>query len=118
MNAGKRKSEKGNTLYQIYSYDNFLFKISSPSFKKLYRYEFDPTTNEVVETLVFKRVGARNDAPKMKGTSTQSANTRYKVYPLISAKKPRGYMLYIRDAQTKASELMYFDFEKTKKKER
>lgn len=53
----------------------------------------------------------------MKRTSTQSENTRYDVYRLISAKKLCGYMLS-RDAQTKVSERMYFIFEKAEKKER
>lgn len=129
-NTDAQKLAKGGALYQIFSYSTYIFKVSS-TFEKLYRYGFDPLTNEVVEILVFKRVrdgdpemlNLRNKNPKRRqGTSTLFCNTRYDVYGLSSDGYLRGYMLYARTTygsrQTTASEKMYFVYEKSEKKRR
>ena len=95
----------------------------------MYRYKFDPVTNEVIEIVVFRRV--RNDDPeleqlqllsekRMPGTPTEFCNKTYDVYALISKKHRRGYMLSPRlsygDYQTVETERLYFAFEKYEKK--
>lgn len=129
-NTNTRKLVKGNTLHQIYAYGNFLFSVSS-TLEKLYRYKFDPSTNEVVEIVVFKRVRAGEHEMKTlsgltpanrSGSATPFENKRYDVYPLIYNKLTRGYMLFARMTygygQATASERMYFAFEKYEKKGR
>ncbi len=125
-----RKLVKGNTLHQILSNSQYIFSVSS-TLEKLYRYRFDPLTNEVVEILVFKRVrngdpeivNLRNISPKQrKGTLTPFGGKLYDVYGLSSGGYIRGYMLYARTTysygQEAVSERMYYSFEKYEKKGR
>lgn len=119
-----RKLEKGNTLHQIFSNSQYIFSVSS-ALEKLYRYKFDPLTNEVVEILVFKRV--RNGDPGMRNLRSKSSRMRqlaptpccstpYDVYKIVSDGYLRGYMLYARTTygygQATASEKIYFAYEK------
>ena len=121
---------KGNTLHQIFQTEQLIFSVSS-TLEKLYRYKFDPLSNEVVEILVCKRV--RNGDPEMlylrnknpkreKGTPTPFSDTLYDVYRLISDGYIRGYMLDVRTTYgyglVTASERTYFAFEKYEKKGR
>lgn len=121
---------KGNTLHQIFQTEQFIFNVSS-TFEKLYRYTFDPITNEVIEIVVFKRV--RNGDPELGqlriispkrrfGTPTSFCDKTYDVYALISHGCVQGYMLFARAFygyyQTVESERMYFAFEKYEKKGR
>ncbi|MGN8754854.1 hypothetical protein [Blautia sp. HCP3S3_C4] len=121
---------KGNTLHQIFQTEQFIFNVSS-TLEKLYRYRFDPVTNEVIEIVVFKRV--RNGDPELGrlrllspkrrlGTPTAFCDKTYDVYALISQGYLRGYMLYSRafygDYQTVETERLYFAFEKYEKKGR
>lgn len=97
----------------------------------MYRYKFDPDTNEVIKIVVFKRV--RNGDPelgrlrglsskRMRGSKTAFCDKTYDVYELISNRYLRGYMLYSRafygDYQTVETERLYFAFEKYEKKGR
>lgn len=97
----------------------------------MYRYKFDPATNEVIEIVVFKRVRAGNSefgqlrliAPKRQyGTPTSFCGKFYDVYALILQRHLRGYMLYSREVygyyQVGEPERMYFAFEKCEKKGR
>ena len=121
---------KGNTRYQIFEAEPFIFKVSS-TLEKLYRYKFDPATNEVIEIIVFKYV--RNSAPEYSqlrqlqqkircGNPTVFRNKIYGVYTLVSQKYVRGYMLYSRavhgNDQIAESQKLYFAFEKYEKKGR
>lgn len=121
---------KGNTLHQIYSYDNVLFCVSS-TFEMLYRYKFDRNTNEVVESAAFERVRTGNpkldflkglNSVNMMGRPTPLEHTRYDVCCLLSEKKTiEGYILYaklpFRDKKINASERMYFVLKKYEKRE-
>ena len=73
---------------QIFEDGRYVFKLLSTG-EKLYRYEFDPTTGEVVETTVFSRV--RRDDPKRaflercpfikkRGNSTPFMGASFSVY--------------------------------------
>lgn len=121
---------KGSTRYQIFETEPFIFKVSS-TLEKLYRYKFDPVTNEVIEITVFKYV--RNSDPEYAqlrqlqqkirfGNPTVFRNKIYGVYTLTSQKYVRGYMLYPRTVhgndQTVESQRLYFTFEKYEKKGR
>lgn len=121
---------KGSARYQIFETGPFIFKVSS-ALEKLYRYKFDPATNEVIEIIVFKYV--RNSDPEYAqlrqlqqkirfGNPTVFRNKIYGVYKLASQKYVRGYMLYPRTVhgndQTVESQRLYFTFEKYEKKGR
>lgn len=125
--SGVQMLSKGNTLNQIFSNSRYIFKVSS-TLERLYRYRFDPLTNEVVEILVFKQV--RNEDSKLSffssympqdspGISTPFQNTEYQVFPLFEGKKFHGYMISPKEkyGYNQAAKL-YFKFEKIEKKER
>ena len=125
-----RKLEKGNTLHQIFSDSKYIFSVSS-TLEKLYRYKFDPLTNEVVETLVFKRVRngdpemlfLRSKSPRMiQGSSIPFCSTLYDVCKIVSDGHLHGYKLRPRTTfgygQAAAPDDIYFAFEKYEKKER
>lgn len=119
---------KGNTLHQIFQTEQYIFKVSS-TLEKLYRYRFDPVVNEVIESVVFKRI--RNGDPefgrlqhlsqrRMLGRQTAFFNKTYAVCELISQKSIHGYILYSRtfydNYQIIETEKLYFSFEKYKRK--
>lgn len=119
---------KGNTLHQVFQTEQFIFKVSS-TLEKLYRYRFDPVTNEVIENVVFKRVRKGDSeygrlrllsTKRMSGNSAAFCNKTYDVYELISQKSGRGYMLCSRafsgDYQKVKCNGLYFVFETYKKK--
>lgn len=123
-----RRREKGNTRYQIFSNDKFIFSVSS-TFEKLYRYRVDTFNNEVVEIVVFKRT--RIDEFQMMflqsmihvknyGVAMPFNNTQYDVYALKFNQHLRGYVLYPREIhgikRTISSEKMYYLFEEYEKK--
>lgn len=125
-NQDASKLVKGNTRHQIFSNSKFIFKISS-TLEKLYRYEVDPTTNDVVKIRVYRRVSNGDSAmmnlqntnlKKISGTATPYKGTRYKVY---SNKHFGGYILLARSVsgfdRISSSEIMYYQFEKYEKKE-
>lgn len=114
-----------STLHQIFQYEPFIFEVSS-TFEKLYRYEYNPGTNEVIEIVVYKRVRNGNPelgwlqclSPKRKrGIPTEFDGKIYDVYALISEGYLRGYML--SSGMFHGIDPMYFVFEKrsTKRKE-
>lgn len=124
-NADIRKLVKGNTLHQILSDSKYIFSVSS-TLEKLYRYEFDPLTNEVTEIRIYDRV--KHGDPKMMdlrklrhvrsvGAQTPFRGAIYDVYQLISIDHSRrGYMLNARInydyGRNAISERMYYIFEK------
>ena len=122
---------KGNTLHQVFQTEQFIFKVSS-TLEKLYRYRFDPVTNEVIEIVFCKRVRNGDSEygrlrlllPKRRrGNSTAFCDKTYDVYSL-SQGGIRGYILYPRafygDYQTVEieREKLYFPVEKCEKKGR
>ncbi len=118
---------KGNTLHQIFSNPKYIFKVSS-TLEKLYIYEVDPTTNDVVKIRVYRRVSNEDSAmmnlqntnlKKISGTATPYKGTRYKVY---SNKHFSGYIFLDRSVsrviQTSSSEIICYKFEAFKNKGR
>lgn len=119
---------KGNSLHQIFQTDKSIFNISS-TFEKLYRYRFDPVTNDVVEIVVLKRVRPgdpvfgrlQNILPKKKsGTPTSYCNNTYEVYTLMYGGKLHGYMVYSKplygNNHSVGAERLYFAIETYEKK--
>lgn len=123
-----RKLVKGNTLNQIFSDEKYIFSVSS-TLERLYRYRYDPRTNEVIEIRIYKRVRA-GDPDVMNlgnlrhslrnGTRKPFGGARYDVYALILNNRICGYMLYARttygSGRGVSSERMYYAFERKEEK--
>ena len=123
--ADTRKLVKGNTLNQIFSDEKYIFSVSS-TLERLYRYRYDPRTNEVIEIRTCKRV--KSGDPQMmnlrkmrhvpcKGAQMPFCGVLYDIYILlINGRYVYGYMLYARNryeyGREAASERIYYVLEK------
>mgnify|MGYP004471938205 CR=1 FL=1 len=118
--AGVSQQIEGDTLYQIFETKEYIFKLLS-TLEEMYRYRFDPNTNEVIERVVFKRVKKGDSVfaqlccikPKRKnGKATVHDEIEYKIYVLVSEGCLKGYILSYKDAETEKIKHLYFVREK------
>lgn len=126
--AGVSQQIEGETLYQIFETKEYIFKLLS-TLEEMYRYRFDPDTNEVIEKAVFKRVKKGDSVfaqlccikPKRKnGKATVHDEIKYKIeykieykiYVLVSEGCLKGYILSYKDAETEKIKHLYFVPEK------
>ena len=113
---------------QIFEDGRYVFKLLSTG-EKLYRYEFDPKTGEVVEIAVFKRV-QHNDRgwaslvrcpfARQRGNPTPFLGTSFSVYASsTSGKASQAYQLRMVKKHYPHGNFpreMYFSFERFEKR--
>ena len=98
-----RKLVVGNSVHQIFSDTQYVFKVSS-TLRKLYRYKYDSVTGEVNEISIFKRVRRSEfqttglKSQKRKGHYQSFGNVIYEIYDIYNrlTLTKRGYMLSAR----------------------
>lgn len=95
MDKSASRLIKGSTMYQIFTTNSCIYKISS-SFENLYRIQYhrEQSSNEVDETRIYKRVERENIAnsslhgtkpERVAGNSELCCNNRYELFQLVKA---------------------------------